>query len=36
MQGGLNVDWMDVRDVVKRAMRVEEQAPSGDKYLLSG
>ena len=29
-------DWVDVRDVVKGAMRAEERAPSGAKYLLSG
>ena len=29
-------DWVDVRDVVKGAMRAEEQAPTGAKYLLSG
>ncbi|MFC1994092.1 NAD-dependent epimerase/dehydratase family protein [Chloroflexota bacterium] len=29
-------DWVDVRDVVAGAMRAEERAPSGAKYLLSG
>lgn len=29
-------DWVDVRDVVAGAMRAEEQAPAGAKYLLSG
>ncbi|MFC1926431.1 NAD-dependent epimerase/dehydratase family protein [Chloroflexota bacterium] len=29
-------DWVDVRDVVAGALRAEEQAPSGAKYLLSG
>jgi dihydroflavonol-4-reductase len=29
-------DWVDVRDVVDGAMRAEERAPSGAKYLLSG
>jgi dihydroflavonol-4-reductase len=29
-------DWVDVRDVVKGAMRAEERAPTGAKYLLSG
>ena len=29
-------DWVDVRDVVEGAMRAEEQAPTGAKYLLSG
>lgn len=30
------VDWVDVRDVVTGAIRAEERAPSGAKYLLSG
>jgi dihydroflavonol-4-reductase len=29
-------DWVDVRDVVAGAMRAEEIAPKGAKYLLSG
>jgi dihydroflavonol-4-reductase len=29
-------DWVDVRDVVEGAMRAEEKAPTGAKYLLSG
>jgi dihydroflavonol-4-reductase len=29
-------DWVDVRDVVQGAMRAEEQAPAGAKYILSG
>ena len=29
-------DWVDVRDVVEGALRAEEQAPTGAKYLLSG
>ena len=29
-------DWVDVRDVVDGAMRAEEQAPRGARYLLSG
>jgi dihydroflavonol-4-reductase len=29
-------DWVDVRDVVQGAMRAEERAPSGAKYILSG
>ena len=29
-------DWVDVRDVVEGAMRAEERAPSGAKYILSG
>lgn len=29
-------DWVDVRDVVDGAMRAEEQAPTGARYLLSG
>jgi dihydroflavonol-4-reductase len=29
-------DWVDVRDVIKGAMRAEERAPAGAKYILSG
>jgi dihydroflavonol-4-reductase len=29
-------DWVDVRDVVAGAMRAEERAPAGARYLLSG
>jgi dihydroflavonol-4-reductase len=29
-------DWVDVRDVVEVALRAEEQAPTGAKYILSG
>ena len=29
-------DWVDVRDVVQGAMRAEERAPAGAKYILSG
>lgn len=29
-------DWVDARDVVEGAMRAEERAPTGAKYLLSG
>jgi dihydroflavonol-4-reductase len=29
-------DWVDVRDVVQGAMRAEEKAPTGAKYILSG
>lgn len=32
--GGFN--WVDVRDVVEGAMRAEERAPSGARYILSG
>ncbi|MFC2026553.1 NAD-dependent epimerase/dehydratase family protein [Chloroflexota bacterium] len=32
--GGFN--WVDVRDVVNGAMRAEERAPTGAKYILSG
>jgi dihydroflavonol-4-reductase len=32
--GGFN--WVDARDVVQGAMRAEEKAPSGAKYILSG
>jgi len=32
--GGFN--WVDVRDVIEGAMRAEEQAPTGAKYILSG
>jgi len=34
VNGGFN--WVDVRDVVKGAMRAEERAPTGAKYILSG
>ena len=29
-------DWVDVRDVIEGAMRAEERAPAGAKYILSG
>lgn len=29
-------DWVDVRDVVNGAIRAEETAPGGSRYLLSG
>ena len=29
-------DWVDVRDVIQGAMRAEERAPTGAKYILSG
>lgn len=29
-------DWVDVRDVVEGAIRAEERAPTGAKYILSG
>ncbi|MFC1941823.1 NAD-dependent epimerase/dehydratase family protein [Chloroflexota bacterium] len=29
-------DWVDVRDIVEGAMRAEEQAKSGERYILSG
>jgi dihydroflavonol-4-reductase len=29
-------DWVDVRDVVQAALRAEERAPSGARYVLSG
>ena len=29
-------DWVDARDVVQGAMRAEERAPAGAKYILSG
>jgi dihydroflavonol-4-reductase len=29
-------DWVDVRDVVEGALRAEERAPKGARYLLSG
>lgn len=29
-------DWVDVRDVIKGAMRAQRTAPSGAKYILSG
>jgi dihydroflavonol-4-reductase len=34
VQGGF--DWVDVRDVVNAALRAEELAPVGAKYLISG
>jgi dihydroflavonol-4-reductase len=34
VEGGFN--WVDVRDVVKAALRAQETAPTGAKYLLSG
>ncbi len=34
VSGGFN--WVDVRDIVKGAMRAEEVAPTGAKYILSG
>lgn len=34
VSGGFN--WVDVRDVVDAALRAEQTAPSGSKYLLSG
>jgi dihydroflavonol-4-reductase len=33
---GGGFDWVDARDVVQGAMRAEEKAPSGAKYILSG
>lgn len=33
---GGGFDWVDARDVVAGAMRAEECAPTGAKYLLSG
>jgi dihydroflavonol-4-reductase len=33
---GGGFDWVDVRDVVRGAMRAEEIAPAGAKYILSG
>jgi dihydroflavonol-4-reductase len=33
---GGGFDWVDVRDVVAGAMRAEECAPNGAKYLLPG
>jgi len=33
---GGGFDWVDVRDVVRGAMRAEERAPAGAKYILSG
>jgi len=33
---GGGFDWVDVRDVVGGAMRAEERAPAGAKYILSG
>jgi dihydroflavonol-4-reductase len=29
-------DWVDVRDVADAALRAEEQAPTGARYILSG
>jgi len=29
-------DWVDVRDVIRGALRAEEKAPAGAKYILSG
>ena len=34
VEGGF--DWVDARDVAQGAIRAEEQAPIGAKYLLSG
>jgi dihydroflavonol-4-reductase len=34
VEGGF--DWVDVRDVVDAALRAEEAAPTGAKYLVSG
>jgi dihydroflavonol-4-reductase len=34
VKGGF--DWVDVRDVVKGAMRAQKTAPAGAKYILSG
>lgn len=34
VEGGF--DWVDVRDVVEAALRAEEGAPCGARYLLSG
>lgn len=34
VRGGF--DWVDVRDVVAGALRAEQAAPSGARYLLSG
>jgi dihydroflavonol-4-reductase len=33
---GGGFDWVDVRDVVNAALRAEEAAPAGARYLLSG
>jgi dihydroflavonol-4-reductase len=33
---GGGFDWVDVRDVVRGAMRAQESAPSGAKYILAG
>jgi len=33
---GGGFDWVDVRDVVGGALRAEERAPAGAKYILSG
>ena len=35
MVGG-GFDWVDVRDIVDAALRAEEVAPAGARYLLSG
>jgi len=29
-------DWVDVRDIVEAALRAEERAPTGARYVLSG
>ena len=34
VEGGFN--WVDARDVAAAALKAEEQAPTGSKYLLSG
>lgn len=34
VDGGFN--WVDVRDVIKGALRAEEKLTSGDRYILSG
>jgi dihydroflavonol-4-reductase len=34
VEGGFN--WVDVRDVVKGAIRAEEKAPTGGRYILAG
>jgi dihydroflavonol-4-reductase len=33
---GSGLDWVDVRDVSAGAIRAEEQAPTGAKFILSG
>ena len=33
---GGGYDWVDVRDVVRGALKAEEVAPCGSKYILSG